>query len=162
MPSVRISNIRTAVIVAVFLFAFAMGAVMVLPLGSERSSAEVRIRDISFSAEIVRTGAERSLGLGERTELGAQSGMLFVFDAPGRYGIWMKRMRFPIDIFWIRDGRIVDIEERAPVPPLDADDATLPVYIPEAAADHVFETNAGVAAAYGFAIGDEVRIFADR
>jgi len=63
-----------------------------------------------FSVEIADTPELRRLGLGERDSLPEDHAMLFLFDTTGKYGFWMRGMRFPIDIAWIRDGRIVHIE----------------------------------------------------
>ena len=54
--------------------------------------------------------------------------MLFVFDTPGKYGFWMKDMRFAIDILWLKDGKIIYKKSKASpeeretfVPPEEAD-----------------------------------------
>ena len=61
-------------------------------------------------------GDGKRLGLGNRDELAWHDGMLFVYDEPAFLAFWMKRMRFDIDIVWIRERRIVGIEEFVPYP----------------------------------------------
>src|SRR5687768_8240241 len=97
--------------------------------GAERSTpgAQVRVGDASVRAEVADDEASRRQGLSGRERLGADEGMLFVLpgDSPS---FWMKGMRFPLDIIWIRQGRVVDIS--ADVPPPRDPDAPLPTYSP--------------------------------
>jgi uncharacterized membrane protein (UPF0127 family) len=79
--------------------------------------------------------------------------MLFLFGAVVPAGIWMKDMRFSLDILWIRDGRIVMIKDR--VKPLRPEG---PPEIFTAAADMVLEVPAGFTATKGITVGDTVRI----
>jgi uncharacterized membrane protein (UPF0127 family) len=65
-----------------------------------------------ITADIANTPEKRALGLSGRETLLPDTGMLFVFDTPGSHDIWMKDMRFPIDILWIDiNGTIVHIEK---------------------------------------------------
>ena len=69
------------------------------------------IGDRLYTLEIADTEEKRKRGLGGREGLCETCGMLFIFDSPGRYGFWMKGMRFNIDILWLNDGRVVYKEE---------------------------------------------------
>src|SRR5687768_16516063 len=83
---------------------------------------EATLRGRTFQIEVADNVAKRDKGLGERDSLPEDHGMYCPFDAAHRWVFWMKGMRFPIDIIWIRDGRIVDIEHSVPPPkglPLD-------------------------------------------
>ena len=72
----------------------------------------VRISDSSINVEVAETPESRSRGLSGRESLIEGEGMLFVFDEPGRYGFWMKEMRFNIDIVWIsEDFHVVGVEK---------------------------------------------------
>lgn len=102
--------------------------------------------------EVVRTPEERAQGLSGREKI-PRDGMLFIFDHPGRYGFWMKDMRFPIDIIWIKNGAVVDIAPNVPFP---ATDGELPVYHPRAEADAVLEVAAGWSERVGLQIGSLV------
>ncbi len=55
--------------------------------------------------ELADTEAKRILGLGGREVIGDDESMLFVFPKSDKYGIWMKGMRFPLDIVWLEDGQ---------------------------------------------------------
>ena len=54
----------------------------------------------SIMVEKATSTAARERGLSGRFGLSAHTGMLFVFDQPGRHGFWMQDMRFPIDLYW--------------------------------------------------------------
>lgn len=116
--------------------------------------AEATLRGRSFTVEVADSSAKRELGLGKRDSLPAGQGMYFPFDAAGRWTFWMKDMRFPIDIIWIRDGKVVDIVRSAPVPK----SIPLETFSPIEPADAVLELNAGAAAEIGLEAGDEIAI----
>lgn len=113
----------------------------------------VSVGDRSFSVEIAADAASRTRGLSGRDGICHGCAMLFLFDAPGTYGFWMKDMRFAIDIAWIHDGRIVHVERHVP--------ADFPgVLYPSEEATEVLETDAG--ALDGVGVGDEVRLPGNR
>lgn len=96
--------------------------------------------------DVADTNAERSLGLGGRTDLPSDYGMLFVFPKAGNYGFWMKDMRVPIDIVWLDDtGAILGILSNVAT-------STYPeAFYPPSPAHYVLETRAGETAARGWA-----------
>ena len=59
--------------------------------------------------EVADTLKIRSLGLGRRTSLKKDWGMLFVFEKRKPHRFWMKDMQFPLDIIWLDNHRIVHI-----------------------------------------------------
>ena len=66
-------------------------------------------------AELAATDAARALGLMHRTSLAPNGGMLFVFDAPGAYCMWMKNTPLPLSVAFIdAAGAIVNIEDMQP------------------------------------------------
>src|SRR3990167_8151062 len=70
----------------------------------------INIDNIYFQVEVADTETLREQGLGGRRSLPAGRGMLFIFDQPGSWGIWMKDMRFSLDIMWAReDGTIITV-----------------------------------------------------
>jgi uncharacterized membrane protein (UPF0127 family) len=104
-----------------------------------------------FRVHLLTTEFQRVKGLSEKESLDANEGMYFVFDRDGEWGIWMKDMNFPIDIFWIaEDGTIVDMETH--VHP-----NTYPqVFTNEIPARYVLEVLSGTAEAYNIQIGSKV------
>ena len=107
---------------------------------------------VVVTVELARTMEQKVRGLSGRPGLKPGQGMLFVYDRPQPIGIWMKDMRFPLDILWIRDGRVVQIERNAP--PLIPSGPEL-VYT--ATGDLVLEVPAGFTDAKKIRVGDRVR-----
>ncbi len=107
---------------------------------------------VKVTVEVARSSGEQIRGLSGRPDLKPSHGMLFVYDRPQPVSIWMKDMRFPLDILWIRGGRIVKIEKRAP--PLDPHG---PERIYTATADQVLEVPAGFSDRERIHLGDTVR-----
>lgn len=65
-------------------------------------------------AEIVRSFVAKTLGLSGREGLAPNTGMLFVFTETHNPEIWMKDMKFAIDIVFVsKDGIVVAIFENA-------------------------------------------------
>jgi uncharacterized protein len=63
-----------------------------------------------FKVETVATDGKQSKGLSGRTSLDMNKGMLFVFDDMESHCIWMKDMRFSIDVIWAdRERQVVHL-----------------------------------------------------
>ena len=102
------------------------------------------------------TEAEKERGLGYRDSLATDSGMLFVYNHPERYGFWMKGMRFPLDFIWINGNKVADLSRNIPQP---ANDTIQPATLaPSVPADKVLEVNAGVIQSLGIRVGDLVQL----
>ncbi len=119
------------------------------PLG-----VKVTIDNHAFMVDVALTEEQKELGLGYRDHLDANRGMLFVYDHPDRYSFWMKGMKFPLDMIWIKDNNIVDISKTVPV----ATSEVLPIYTPKVPVNKVLEVNAGTADSLNMQIGDVVHI----
>lgn len=123
-------------------------------LSFKGSSAQ--IKNTKFNLILAKTDKDRMLGLSGRKNLATNTGMLFMFDKKDYYPFWMKDMKFPIDIIYIDNDKIVDIINNAPAPK-DKNIASLPVYKPKNAANYVLEINAGLSSKNKFSIGDKVK-----
>jgi len=77
--------------------------------------------------------------------------MLFTFDTKGSYTFWMKDMNFDLDMLWIADGKIVQIDKN--VPHLEGTSATRVSKIPVSA---VLEINAGESDKSGVREGEAI------
>jgi uncharacterized membrane protein (UPF0127 family) len=82
----------------------------------QSSKATAMIGDQKISVELRRTPLEWEKGLSGRKPLAENTGMLFVFSDTAIRQFWMKDMRFSIDIFWIRNGKVVGIAKEVPIP----------------------------------------------
>ncbi len=109
----------------------------------------IMIQGKEYRVFVADTPELRGHGLSGKTDLPTGFGMEFVFETPGPYGFWMKDMKFPLDIIWVRDGVVVDVWERAPVP-VGAD---IPSYTPQREADRVYEFPAGFVGENGLKVG---------
>ena len=70
------------------------------------------IDEVFFSVTVADEPWERKQGLSNSAPLDDQTGMLFVFDDSGRYGMWMKDMRYALDMIWIDENfTVVHVEE---------------------------------------------------
>ena len=66
-------------------------------------------------AEVARTPDEQQTGLMFRTTLGANEGMLFVFEQPSEQCFWMKNTLLPLTVAFVADdGTIVNLADMKP------------------------------------------------
>lgn len=104
--------------------------------------------------EVARTADETRRGLSFRESLPEGEGMYFLFPTAEPQTFWMYGMRFPLDIIFIRDDIVINIEPNVPAPKNDVD---VPATARSAGqADGVLEINAGKAAEWGIEPGDEI------
>ena len=136
---------------AIACLALSLVSYVVLRSSSSRGQLMARVGDRSFLVEVADTPVLRERGLGSREQISPSQGMLFLFPdiGPDRHAFWMKGMRFPLDIAWIRDGQIVHIERNIPVGSED-------IFRPPVIAESVLEVNAGEFA--DISLGDAVSV----
>lgn len=68
-----------------------------------------------IEAEVASTQEERMQGLMQRTRMGTNQGMLFVFPTAQRHCMWMKNTLIPLSVAFIDDsGTIINIREMQP------------------------------------------------
>src|SRR3972149_7220741 len=116
-----------------------LGVVLLLVPAVRHAAGKVRVLiggRVAVGVEVARTEAEKVRGLSGREGLAADRGMLFVYETPVRPMIWMREMRFPLDILWIRDGRVVDVVRGAKAP---APGEAPQEFAPRADAEYVLE-----------------------
>ena len=66
-------------------------------------------------AEVAQTADQRATGLMHRKAMGANEGMLFVFERASQQCFWMKNTLLPLSIaFLADDGTVVNIEDMKP------------------------------------------------
>jgi uncharacterized protein len=109
----------------------------------------VKVAGHSLKAEVAATDAEREKGLMFREKMGANEGMVFVFDEPGYHGMWMRNTLLPLSVAFIdKDGTILNI--------LDMEPRTDDVHASAGPARYAIETNKGWFAAKKIKAGDKV------
>ena len=103
-----------------------------------------------FTIELADTEAKRTQGLSDRADLHKNSVMLFAFPSSGKECMWMKDMKFSLDMVWLnQDKKITKIAEN-----ISPD--TYPQAFCGDGAKYVLELNAGVASANGLKIGQNL------
>jgi uncharacterized membrane protein (UPF0127 family) len=123
-------------------------------LTNGKNQATILARDTELHVLIADTNAEREKGLGERDSL-PQDGMLFIIDPPVPTGIWMKGMRFALDVVWLSQGKVVHIEHNLlPAP----GQTSPPVFGPDTAVDAIVELAAGRVNELGLATGSQMTL----
>lgn len=153
----RVSNRLTTKQVNNMSWYFYTGLVMILiicliTLSVYRTSPTIQVigefGGVSLRIEYATTKAERERGLGGRENIPKDSGMLLVFPKSDVYGIWMKDMLVPLDIFWLdNEGEVVSIMPNVAT-------STYPnVFYPSVSAQYVLETAAGFARLHNISTG---------
>lgn len=137
--------------------AYSTGKLPDLPfLPQKIKVTELTIKDAKVTVEIADTTAKRKQGLGDRDSMAQNEGMLFLFPEKDQPLFWMKGLRFPLDMIWIRDNKVIDIIKNAPAPTTGQSDDDLPRYMPKEEVDMVLEVNAGFVDTNKIEIGDSV------
>lgn len=133
-----------------------------LKINSTENKQEIKvaiINDKEIEVEVADTETERNRGLGGKEELKENEGMLFLFEAENiTPSFWMKDMKFPIDIMWIDDGKIIKIDENVQPPESNTPDTALKIYTPNQPIDTVLEVNAGFVKSNKIIVGNAIEI----
>jgi uncharacterized membrane protein (UPF0127 family) len=103
----------------------------------------------NIKAELARTEQEHEIGLMFRTSMGANDGMLFVFERAGLQCFWMKNTLIPLAVAFVADdGAVVNVDEMKPQT-LNPHCSTKPVRF-------VLEMNTGWFAKHGIKEGSKL------
>lgn len=134
-----------------------------LPFNSTKTSIPseiktVKIGNTQVAAEVANSDAERQKGLSGRASLDRDAGMLFVMNNKVTPTFWMKDMKIAIDIIWIKEGKIIQIDKNVPPPSFGTPDNKLKLYSPKSAVDYVLEVNSGYSDSNNIKVGDSVLI----
>lgn len=122
---------------------------------SKEKKGKVFVKNTEFNVEVADNPMKRSRGLSGRESLAENEGMLFVFPGADFQIFWMKGMRIPIDILWIKDNKIVGFEINAQPQP-GGRTSDLKRYSSPEAVDKVLEVAAGTVERLGIEVGEEI------
>ncbi len=117
-------------------------------------TAEATIAGEVIQLEVAKTAYEQAMGLMYRAELADDRGMLFPFDPPRMVNFWMKNVHIPLDMVFLKDGKVVAIA--ANVPPCTVIDC--PLYGPKQPVDQVLELRGGRAEMLNLQVGDTIEL----
>lgn len=125
--------------------------VRIVDAANNSTKAEVAI-------SLANTSEKRKKGLSGVTNLPENSGMLFVFEQTTKPIFWMKGVKIPLDIIWIRGDQVVDLIANLPIPEAGADDNSLPRFAPNTEVDKALEVNSGFIEKNNIRIGDRLEM----
>ena len=112
----------------------------------------VKINNKIIKVLIADEPAEQTRGLSDRPRLEADQGMLFIFPKSQIRSFWMKNMRFPIDIIWIEDNKIINISKNLPPEGQQPQNH----YSSDKPANYVLEVNAGFVEEHSIEVADKI------
>ena len=118
----------------------------------EELITNLRAGDTTFELLIADEPTERTQGLSGRENLEQNQAMLFIFDEPAKWGIWMKDMLFSIDILWLDEQKkVVHVEKNV------APETYPSIFEPSQDALYIVELNAGAVDRIGVSLGDTLQ-----
>ena len=145
----RSTNNQKRIIVADVEDSFTRG--QMLPI-----TGQAFIKETVINLEIAQTPEQQSMGLMFRDALPDDRGMLFPFAEARVARFWMNNVPVPLDMIFIKEGKVFAIANS--VPPCTSKPQDCPLYGPDIPVDSVLELKAGRAKSLGLAIGDSVEI----
>lgn len=117
----------------------------------------IQIGTLTLKITLADTQEKRQRGLSGVASLPQDEGILFIFEKKGVMPpFWMKGMLIPIDIIWIKDNKVSQIDKNIQPPDKYTPDAGLKLYKPSQPIDYVLEVNAGFADKNNLKVGDKV------
>lgn len=119
----------------------------------EEPFSTMRIGATLVSVSVADTLAERIAGLSGTSALPADTVKLFVFESEGPQPIWMKDMRYAIDIMWVDSTGLVVHTETAVSPDTFPQSFASPV-----PARYVIEAESGFLAKHNVTVGTPVTL----
>jgi len=121
---------------------------------SQLEKITLQVGSAKIVAEIADSPEELAKGLSGRDSLDADTGMYFILGSSRQATFHMRGMRFPLDIIWIDEDKVVGIEKNASIPSA----SIIPTFVSPQPVTHVLEVNSGFADRERIKIGDSVEI----
>lgn len=157
---------RTRVLIPIAAAAVIVGLVGVLsvPSDSKLESVEfprgtIMIGDTVLEVQVADTEPRRVRGLMFQDQLPYDQGMIFVFNEPGIYSLWMLNMQFSLDMLWFdENGNIVHIEENIPPCKTATEIMACQSIIPKGEALYILEVTSGFVKEFNITIDSKLNI----
>ena len=148
---------RTQALVPIAAAAVIVGVIglMSIPSDSKLESVEfprgtIKVDDVVLEVQIADDESKRIRGLMFQDPLPYDQGMIFVFDEPGVYSLWMLNMQFALDMIWIdADGNVVHIEQDIPPCETPTEIMACQSIVPSGEAMYILEVTAGFVEQFG-------------
>lgn len=125
--------------------------------GSDWPETKIKLGGEKLHVLVAKTNYQQKKGLGGREELTPYDGMLFRFYPDYEVPMVMRDMQFPIDIIWLQNNKVVDIEQNVQPEP-DKSEPELTVYKPDQESDMVLEVSAGWVKKNKIKEGDKLKV----
>lgn len=110
----------------------------------------VTINDNKIKVELANNMFKQYKGLSDRNHLCQNCGMLFVFPDKSKKKFVMRDMRFPLDILFINDNKIVKINEKL----MPEGHQTKNIYSSQEPVNYVLELNGAYVSEHNIKVGD--------
>ena len=94
-------------IIALTILFIYFGFFMVQEVSQNTNFQEVSVGNKLYKLEVAQTYQDLERGLAKFDDIKDNEGMLFIFEEPGRWTIWMKDMKFNIDIIFLNENKEV-------------------------------------------------------
>ena len=142
---------RSQALIPITIAAVIIGVVglMSIPSESKLESVEfprgmIKVDQIPLEVQIADTEPRRVRGLMFQDQLPYDQGMIFVFDQPGLYSLWMLNMQFSLDMIWFDQlGNVVHIEKNVPPCKTAIETMTCQSIVPEGDSMYILEVTSG-------------------
>jgi uncharacterized membrane protein (UPF0127 family) len=114
-------------------------------------ACDIKIVNECLSIESVSSKEDKSIGLSKYNQLPKNKGMLFVYSEPQQICIWMRGMKFSIDIIWLNEqNQVIKLEE-------GVSPSTYPEsFCSDDSAKYVLEVNEGTVGRLNIQPGDTI------
>ena len=142
---------RAQALIPISIAAVIIGVIgmLTLPSDSKLESVEfprgtILVDDVALEVQIADSEPRRVRGLMFQDQLPYDQGMIFVFDDPGLYSLWMLNMQFPLDMIWFdQDGNVVHIEKNVPPCKTALEITSCQSVVPDNEASYILEVTSG-------------------
>jgi uncharacterized protein len=115
----------------------------------------------TMAVEVADTPSVRGCGLGYRSFLPEDQGMLFVGEVDSQGAFWDGNTFIPLTLAWIAaDGTILQLTDMPAIPPARPEQQRNTLYSPAQPYRHVIEANLGWFERHGVTVGDRVDLSA--
>ncbi len=142
---------RTQILIPIGIATVIVGVVglISIPSDSKLESVEfprgtIKVDEVSLQVQVADTEPRRIRGLMFQDQLPYDQGMIFVFEQPGSYSLWMLNMQFTLDMIWFdAQGNVVHIEKDVPPCKTAIETMACQSIIPEGNAMYILEVTSG-------------------
>lgn len=128
-----------------------------LLLNGEKNTRTIKYQDHQLEVIVVKSVLDKAKGLSniELADFEAD-GMLFVFSDYQVRSFWMRGMRFDLEVLWIKDNKILQIDRGVPAP--GKTDKIERMNSEPQKVNYVLEIPAEMADKYGFNEGGRIEL----